>query len=130
MGLHFITENDGSFRAETEETGGDPRAVWHLPQRTTVSRGGEVLLRAEVVTMKAAELGHEDCLKAGLKAGANVNTSVKHFSALQKAAGNGHHTCVDLLLNAGADVNHKDQLKHNSFGSKQQAMANASALIY
>ena len=73
-------------------------------------RGGEVLIRAEMVAKKAAELGHEDCLKAALKAGANVNTDVKYFAALEKAAANGHYNCVDLLLKSGADVNHKDHI--------------------
>ena len=54
----------------------------------------------------AAELGHTDCLRYLIAAGADVNnvTSMGN-SPLLSAANKGHVKCVKLLLGTGADVN-------------------------
>lgn len=60
--------------------------------------------------MLAAGLGYTDCMKALLKAGADVNAKTKdEETALMLAVDGGHMDCVKALLEAGADVNAKNK---------------------
>ena len=64
--------------------------------------------------IKAAGLGHKDCVNACLAVGANVNTylivyktrmDVDAVNPLLEAVKQGRIECVEVLIKAGADVN-------------------------
>ena len=56
----------------------------------------------------AATNGHEECLKALIDKGVDVNRSGKNYeTALLKAAVHDHNACLYMLIHAGADVNVK-----------------------
>ena len=56
----------------------------------------------------AATNGHEECLKALIDKGADVNRSSKNYeTALLRAAVHDHNACLYMLIQAGADVNVK-----------------------
>ena len=59
--------------------------------------------------MFAAYSGHENCVKAWIDAGADVNTTNSNGdTALIHASQTGHDKCAVSLLQAGADVNHSN----------------------
>ena len=61
----------------------------------------------ELIRENASRLGHEECLKMLIGAGADVNWLNKDTknTALTHAAREGHENCLRLLVDAGADVN-------------------------
>ena len=60
--------------------------------------------------MAASEMGHLDCVKQLLKAGAELNTSSDTGNtALIESIENGHTDCMEELIVAGADVNIRDK---------------------
>ena len=65
---------------------------------------------------RAAQDGHDKCVKLLLEAGADVNYSGSNLlTALHCAAHGGSALCVDLLLQAGADLNAIASRNENAF---------------
>ena len=59
--------------------------------------------------MRAVRKGHDKCVEAVVRSGADVNMKDKDGStALMSATVQGEMKCVEILIAAGADVNHKN----------------------
>ena len=69
------------------------------------------ITEADWIMIKAARLGHVQCLQGSLAAGAHVNRSDENgLTALMRACESGHVKCVEILLTFGSWINKKNKL--------------------
>ena len=90
------------------EAGGNTLGVCEICRLTCrASQGGTVIpTNSNIMLMVSARMGHVDCMKTCLAAGADVNTvHVTGVTALVLALKGDDDACVRVLLEAGADVN-------------------------
>ena len=60
---------------------------------------------ADTALMLASRYGYDRCVKSLIEAGADVNSSYRHMTALTEAVDQLCFKCVEYLIKAGADVN-------------------------
>jgi len=75
--------------------------------------------------IKAASLGHHECLINGINLGLNINEKSDHGdTALMFAAHHGNIKCAEILLDNGADIETK-----NRFGQTASTYAHQKSYI-